>query len=349
MGIELPHKERKVLIVDDSRTIRALLREILEPDPRLKVVGEAGDPYEAREMIKALNPDVLTLDVEMPKMNGLDFLVQLMRLRPMPVVMISSHTTTNSQAAIQALSIGAVDCVDARRLHGDAQSRARISNMVYTAAQAQLTTWIEASPYASPTGQPFRWNGRLTLIGSSTGGVDALERILRGYPADGPPTLIAQHMPAGFLASFSERLNGNVAPHVALAEDGEVVQQGQVRLAPGGGWHLTLDRRRPRCLRLVASNDDDLYVPSVDRLFSSAMPHAAECLAVILTGMGSDGSGPLLRLREAGSTTLAQHGDTCVVDGMPRAAREVGAVMENITLGKMAEAIMRHTSQETSA
>lgn len=348
MGVELRNVAQKVLIVDDSRTMRAVLRDILDPDPRLKVVGEAGDPYEARQMIKALNPDVLTLDVEMPKMNGLDFLCHLMRLRPMPVVMISSHTTTNSAAAIQALSTGAVDCVDARLLKGGGRARAQITDLIYTASQARPSSRTN-TPAAASSEEPFQWNGRLVLIGSSTGGVEALERIFRGYPVDGPPTVIAQHMPAGFLESFADRLNGAVAPHVALAKDGETIGQGHVRLAPGGTTHLELDRRRRSRLRLSPSTDTDLYVPAVDNLFASAEPHAAHCVAVVLTGMGSDGSAPLLKLRDAGSITLGQRSDTCVVDGMPRAARALGAVQENVALEKMTRAILHHTSQETSA
>lgn len=341
---------RRVLIVDDSRTIRALLRQTLDFDPRLRVVGEAGDPYEARELIKRLNPDVLTLDVEMPKMNGLEFLERLMRLRPMPVVMVSTRTRERSADAVRALSIGAVECVDVRRLQGDPVQRARLADALFCAANAHVQMRSEAAIVEAPAGSqaPFRWNGRIVLIGSSTGGVDALERVLSNFPADCPPTVIAQHMPESFLASFAERLNDQVAPQVALATDRFELRQGQVLLGPGGNRHVVLDARRATLVRLEPSEARDLYVPSVDRLFGSARPHAKRCLGVILTGMGSDGAEPLAALREAGSMTLGQRGDTCVVDGMPRAARAAGAVVEDVALDRMGAAILRHTSKEAA-
>ncbi|MEM6824384.1 MAG: chemotaxis-specific protein-glutamate methyltransferase CheB [Pseudomonadota bacterium] len=344
-GLGVP---RRVLIVDDSRTIRALLRATLDADERLDVVGEAGDPYEARQLIKDLNPDVLTLDVEMPKMSGLEFLEHLMRLRPMPVVMVSSRTQERSEDAIRALSIGAVECVDVRRVQGDAEQRARLSNALYNASLAKVRGRADGARVSAPSGDrpAFRWNGKTVLIGSSTGGVDALERVLSQFPADCPPTVIAQHMPASFLASFSERLNGHVAPDVQLAQDLQKIERGQVRIAPGGTHHLVIDTRTQGKLRLETSDASDLYVPSVDKLFASALPHAATSVGVVLTGMGSDGAQPLADLRVAGAMTLAQRGDTCVVDGMPRAARAAGAVTEEAGIDDMAAAILRHTSKE---
>lgn len=339
---------RRVLIVDDSRTIRALLRQTLEADPRLRVVGEAGDPYEARDLIKKLNPDVLTLDVEMPKMNGLEFLERLMRLRPMPVVMVSSRTRERSEDAVRALSIGAVECVDVRRLQGDAEQRLRLSEALYFAATAQVRAGsggLRPVPREVER-KPFPWNGRLVLIGSSTGGVDALECVLGKYPVDCPPTVIAQHMPMAFLASFAVRLNDQVAPSVGLARDMQDVRQGEVVLAPGGSHHVALDKRKGTRVRLESAAETDLYVPSVDRLFASAIPHAPRCLCVILTGMGSDGAVPMAGLRSAGAMTIGQRGDTCVVDGMPRAARTAGAVVEEVPLDRMGAAILRHAARE---
>ena len=212
-------RRQRVVLVDDSRTVRALLRMTIDADPRLEVVGEAGDPYEAREIIKALSPDVITLDVEMPRMNGLVFLEHLMRLRPMPVVMVSSRTTANSEEAVKALSIGAVDCVDMARFQADPRQRERLVEALVCAASAMVrgkpTAAANAAPppgMLRPVSPPFRWNGRIVVIGSSTGGVDALERVLTHIPADGPPVLIAQHMPEAFMRSFASRLNDSMAP-----------------------------------------------------------------------------------------------------------------------------------------
>ncbi len=334
---------KRVLIVDDSRTVRALLRAILEADPRLKVVGEAANPLEARELIKKLSPDVITLDVEMPHMNGLDFLERLMRLRPMPVVMVSTRTTARSEVAVRALSIGAVDCVDVAGVQSDALQRARLSETLYTAANARVRTRIQGNVehLGKAFGRgSFRWNGRVAIVGSSTGGVDAIERVLSVFPADGPPVVIAQHMPEAFLRSLAGRLNDLVAPEVRLVADGDVPTQGTVLLAPGGGYHAVFSDRRDMRLTLAASASDDLYVPSVDRLFHSGAPHAPRTLGLVMTGMGRDGAEGLGALRQAGARTLAQSGDTCVVDGMPRAARDLGAAERSVPLDDIGKAIL---------
>lgn len=337
-----------VLIVDDSRTIRSLLRVTIDVDPRLEVVGEASDPHEAREKIKALNPDVLTLDVEMPRMNGLDFLRNLMRLRPMPVVMVSTRTRENSEDAIRALSIGAVDCVDAARLHGDPAQRSRLADMLVLAAKAAVRSRAPELSLGKglPRNLPIRWNGKVVLVGSSTGGVEAIERMLEVFPANGPPTLIAQHMPEAFLRSFAARLDQIVEPVVRIADDGDEIRQGEVLIAPGGGWHMAISRSVANQVRLVRGDADDLYVPSVDRLFASARPVARRCVAAMLTGMGSDGATPMAELRAGGARTLAQRGDTCVVDGMPKAARLAGAVDESPPLGEIGKRILALCSRE---
>ncbi len=340
-------RRRRVLIVDDSRTIRALLRATIGQDPRLEVAGEASDPYEARDLIKALNPDVITLDVEMPRMNGLVFLDHLMRLRPMPVVMVSTRTRERSEDAVRALSAGAVDCVDVARLHGDPLQRQKLTEALFCAASAS----VRARPMAVPAPEaeapaPFRWNGRVVLIGSSTGGVEALERVLERFPADCPPTLIAQHMPEAFLKSFAGRLDDRLRPAVRLAEEGVRIAQGDVLLAPGGARHLALSRAEPDRIHLPPSRESDAYVPSVDVLFELALPHAPRVLAVMLTGMGRDGSAPMRRLRDGGARTLAQDGESCVVDGMPRAAREAGAVESSVPLDRLGDAILAQARKE---
>ncbi len=335
----------RVLIVDDSSTIRAMLRATIAADSRLAVVGEARDPYEARDLIKSLSPDVLTLDVEMPRMNGLDFLERLIRLRPMPVVMVSTRTSANSAVAVQALAMGAVDCVDVARLQLRPDIRARLADTLVAAAGAKVRGGAGISgpdrpDKPAPVERGFSWNGRTIVIGSSTGGVEALERLLGPFPRDCPPTLIAQHMPAGFLESFARRLDAALAPRVAIAEPGEEIAAGTVLLAGGGARHLTMSGSHPLRVSEEPSQPTDLYTPSVDRLFHSAVPHARRIVGVILTGMGRDGAEGLLALRKGGARTVGQSAETCVIDGMPRAAREIGAVEENVGLDQIGRHVL---------
>ena len=345
---------KRVLIVDDSRTIRALLRATIDADERLEVVGEAADPYEAREQIKALSPDVLTLDVEMPRMNGLEFLERLMRLRPMPVVMVSTRTQAKSEIAVRALSIGAVDCVDVASIQADPVRRAALADALVLAAAATVRARAGSSrnaahgsgagPLAATTQSTrsgYRWNGRVVLVGSSTGGVDAIERLFKDFPADGPPVVIAQHMPEGFLKSFAKRLDENIAPSVRLARDGDMPTQGQVLIAPGGDHHLEVVPGKDLTLTATVADPGDLYVPTIDKLLLSARSHAPRIVGVILTGMGRDGAEGLLALKSGGAVTLAQSAESCVVDGMPRAARTAGAVDENVPIDRMGAAVLK--------
>lgn len=336
-------KPIRVLIVDDSATIRQLIKASLALDPRLLVVGEAKDPYDAREKIKALHPDILTLDVEMPRMSGLEFLEKLMRLRPMPVVMISAETHSGSIAALNALSLGAVECIgkpDAAQLP---YGLTNLPDLLCAAAAAQLRVPC-ANPFAVPPSD-FSWNGRYVFIGSSTGGVDALETVLSGYPENCPPTLITQHMPESFLASFSARLASRIAPSLNLAQDGLPLKQGQVYLAPGGNCHLTVTGGAVPSCRLIPAKKCDGHVPSVDLMFRSALPMAMKSVAVLLTGMGRDGAAEMGRLRHAGARCLAQDEASCVVYGMPRAAIEIGAAEAALPLGQIAEKILILTSR----
>ena len=332
----------RVLIVDDSATIRRLLCATIATDRRLEVVGEAADPYEAREMIKALDPDVLTLDVEMPRMNGLDFLERLMRLRPMPVVVVSTRTRDRSAEAVRALSLGAVDCVDVSRLQVEVEVRRALLATLLAAGGASVhhIGAARAPGSLSAPSPGFAWNGLSVIVGSSTGGVDALERVLSVFPADCPPTLIAQHMPAPFLDSFARRLDGILTPSVGIARDGEDLRPGRVLLSGGGAHHLTVAGGQP-VTALVPAEPDDLYVPSVDRLFHSAVALGRRAVGVILTGMGRDGAAGLRAMREAGARTLAQSAETCVIDGMPRAAREAGAVDRSVPLDALGAEILR--------
>lgn len=333
----------RLLIVDDSRTIRAMLRTIAAGDPRLQVVGEATDPYEARAAIKALSPDVLTLDVEMPRMSGLDFLDRLMRLRPMPVVMVSTRTQGNSREAVRALALGAVDCIDLTRFRGNPEEAHRLAETIVIAAGASVHPH-EALSAAAPGGavpkRRYAWNGKVVLIGSSTGGVDALERVFRVFPPDGPPVLVAQHMPPSFLTSFADRLNDRFAPSVAVARSAEELALGRILLGAGGDSHIAMAPGRRLTAGPRRDDGDQLYVPSVDMLFRSALRHADKVVAVLLTGMGRDGAQAMAALRQAGATTIAQSGEDCIIDGMPRAARELGAAGQILPLDDIGPAIL---------
>jgi two-component system chemotaxis response regulator CheB len=343
-------KVSRVLIVDDSATIRGLLRATIATDCRLEVAGEACDPYEARELIKALDPDVITLDVEMPRMNGLDFLERLMRLRPTPVVVVSTRTRDKSAEAVRALALGAVDCVDVSRLQVEVEVRRRLLATLVAAGGASVAA-AGAGRHAggAPTPAPLSWNGAIVFIGSSTGGVDALERVFAHFPADCPPTLVAQHMPAPFLESFARRLDTLYAPLVALAAEGDTPRQGQILLSGGGAHHLAVSRHAPHRVTLPPAEDGDLYVPTVNRLFHAAAALGARAVGVILTGMGRDGAEGLLAMREAGARTIGQSGDTCLIDGMPRAAREIGAVEREVPLDRIGTEILRLCSKAEAA
>lgn len=338
----------RVLIVDDSRTIRAMLRTIIGTDPRLEVVGEATDPYAARDAIKQLSPDVITLDVEMPRMNGLVFLEHLMRLRPTPTIMVSTRAQENSDVAIKALSLGAIDCIDLKRFMGNPEMFSGLIETLLTAASARVRGPVRVETSTPTKASPnFSWNNKIVLIGSSTGGVDALGQILSRFPEDCPPTLIAQHMPPAFLESFSRRLDATIAPRVQVLNERTPIRQGEVFFAAGGELHLELRQGVPGpCAVPRKDGGGSLYVPAVDVLFRSAVPLARRCIGVILTGMGRDGADGLKALRDAGARTLGQTANSCVVDGMPRAARDCGAVEQSVPLSKMGATILQQAGRD---
>ncbi len=336
----------RVIIVDDTRTIRSLIRAMLETSPQIEVVGEAGDPYEAREMIRALNPDVITLDVVMPRMDGLSFLERLMRLRPMPVVMVSTRTTQKSHEAIKALSLGAVDCVDLGQLR-KSRNGDGLAQTVLMAAGSNLVSMSNRRGVPAMDGptDAHDWNRKCVLIGSSTGGVDALLQVLSAIPADGPPIVIAQHMPKTFLESFSSRLQRKCRAIVSLSWNGAKLERGHVYLGVGGEMHAVISEQDPYRLKHVPHDGTEPYVPSVNLLFSSGVPHARKMVGVMLTGMGCDGANAMLRMREAGAHTIAQDSASAVIDGMPRSAREIGAASEVVSLSHIGERILASTSR----
>ncbi len=334
-------EKRRVVIVDDSASMRAVLGRLLLADGRFEVVGEAGDPFEARAVIKRTNPHVVTLDVEMPRMDGLSFLEKIVSLRPLPVVMLSSGTGPGSDLAIEALALGAIDCLG-KDGFGRPETAADVADRIFEASLARVEP--RASRPVPPDHSAFRWNGRIVLIGSSTGGVEALERVLSGMPPNAPPIVVVQHMPPQFMESLAHRLSGLVAPRVALARDRLALTQGLVVFAPGGASHLELvageaPRALPHC-RLVAEAPMSGHRPSVDWLFRSAAGQADRCLAILLTGMGRDGAAGMKLLREAGARTLAQSRESSTVWGMPRVAWETGAAEDLVPLGEVAGRIL---------
>ncbi len=338
----------KVLIVDDSALIRSLLREIIGSFPDFEVVGAAPDPYVARDLIKQLNPDVLTLDVEMPRMDGLDFLERLMRLRPMPVVMISSLTEHGAEVTMRALELGAVDFVTkpkAASTHELQYYADEIADKLRAAVRAKLR--VAASAASRPPIEkakiktPFATSEKIICIGASTGGTEAIKEVLMRMPSDSPGIVIAQHMPPGFTRSFAERLNKLCDLQVVEAKGGERVLPGHVFIAPGDD-HLLLKRSGANYItELSRSAPVNRHRPSVDVLFHSAAESAGQnAIGVILTGMGKDGAQGLKAMRDAGSFTLAQDEQSCVVYGMPREAVSLGAVERSVALDKIAEELL---------
>lgn len=344
-------KKIKVLVVDDSSTMRGLIASALTQDPDIEVVGQAEDPIQARQAIKALNPDVVTLDVEMPNMNGLDFLEKIMRLRPMPVIMVSTLTGRGADETIQALEIGAIDCIEKSR-PGNEHGFEELPFKVKIAAAARVRPLMRADnskeTNARASHDAYVSDGRVVAIGASTGGVEALMALLSEFPKDCPPTVITQHMPPTFTRSFANRLDRLCAPKVQEATDRAKLLPGNVYLAPGGNEHLEITADL-RC-RLKAGDRVNGHCPSVDVLFESvARSCKGNAVGVILTGMGRDGAAGLLSMHKAGAKTFGQSEGTCIVYGMPKAAFEVGAVGKQLPLDKLASAIILETSKKHQA
>jgi two-component system chemotaxis response regulator CheB len=339
-----------VLIVDDSATMRGLIAAALKRDPEIEVLGFANDPIEAREQVKVLNPDVITLDVEMPKMNGLEFLEKIMRLRPTPVVMVSTLTQAGAEVTLAALELGAVECIG-KPMGGVTPSDAfrDLAEKVKAAARARIRPYTgPAAPIQRETGyRPVK--DLILAIGSSTGGVEALMTVLGAFPDTCPPTVITQHMPATFTKSFAARLDRISGATITEARDGDRLLPGHVYVAPGGEAHLeVVGATHPTC-RLRESEPVNGHRPSVDVLFESVAKLNRPAVGVILTGMGRDGAQGLLTLRNGGARTLGQDESSCVVYGMPKAAFEIGAVEKQVGLSRMGAAILNICSASAEA
>ena len=338
----------RVVVIDDSALVRGLLSEIINRQTDMECIGAAPDPLIAREMIRNLNPDVITLDVEMPRMDGIDFLGKLMRLRPMPVVMVSTLTERGAEVTLRALELGAVDFVakpkigvadGLRKLADDITDKVRIAakaQMRRAPSPAAAARQASAAP-AAPTPMFGRLSTeKLIFIGASTGGTEATRELLVPLPADCPAVLITQHMPPGFTRSYAARLDGLCRIRVAEARDGERVLPGHAYLAPGG-MHLSVERSGANYIARVQDGEPvNRHKPSVEVLFKSAARVAGpNALGVMLTGMGADGATAMKEMRDAGSYNFVQDEASCVVFGMPREAIAAGAAHEVLPLAQI--------------
>lgn len=338
----------RVLCVDDSSLMRQLMTEIINSHSDMEMVATAPDPLVARDLIKEFNPDVLTLDVEMPRMDGLDFLEKLMRLRPMPVVMVSSLTGKGSEITLRALELGAVDFVTKPSLgirEGMLGYSQMIGDKVRAASRAKLHTHRpSASPVMLKAG-PLLSSEKLIAIGASTGGTEAIRHVLQPLPATSPALLITQHMPPGFTRSFAERLNKLCQITVKEAEDGERVLPGHAYIAPGA-MHMELARSGANYqVKLHDESPVNRHKPSVDVLFKSVAQYAGRnAVGVILTGMGNDGAAGLLEMNKAGAWTIAQNEASCVVFGMPREAIALGGASEVVELHQISQHMLAKIS-----
>jgi two-component system chemotaxis response regulator CheB len=355
-------KKIKVLVVDDSALVRQILVQVLNAAPDVEVVGTASDPFMARDRIKELNPDVLTLDVEMPRMDGLTFLSNLMRLRPMPVVMVSSLTDRGAETTLKALELGAIDFVSKPKIDvagtladfGDEiLGKIRMAAGARVLARSALATPVspgrvtpkysaDAVLPANGGSRMLRTTDRVIAIGASTGGTEAIREVLMGLPADCPAVVIAQHIPEAFSLPFTRRMDSLAAMSVVEPVDGQYIMPGHVYIAPGAR-HLLVERdgTRYRC-RLNNGPPVNRHCPSVDVLFRSVAQNVGpNAVGVILTGMGDDGARGLREMLDAGARTMAQDEETSVVWGMPGAAVKFGGVQDVLPLGRVAEHIMR--------
>jgi two-component system chemotaxis response regulator CheB len=346
----IPPKKINVLIIDDSALIRAILTEVINSFPDLYAVGAASNPLQAREMIKTLNPDVLTLDVEMPQMDGLTFLDKLMRLRPMPVLMISSLTARGSEAALRALELGAVDFLPKPKLgivDGLREYAETIAEKIRVAYQARGKYRAPAPSSAAREALPalgsrIGTTEKIIAVGASTGGTEAIKEFLIRLPADAPGIVIAQHMPEAFTKSFAARLDSLCKITVVEAQGNERVLPGHAYIAPGHS-HLLLKRSGANYMtELSQSPPVNHHRPSVEVLFRSVAQNAGKnVIGVMLTGMGKDGAIGMLEMRQAGAYNFAQDEATCVVYGMPREAVAVGAVDEVVPIQDMAQKVLQ--------
>lgn len=348
------NEKPKVLIVDDSVVIRTFLKDILETSGEFEVVGTASNPYRARDLMRETWPDVITLDIEMPRMNGIEFLKKVMSARPTPIVMISTLTKKGAAITLEALNLGAVDYIPKPEVTSwqDLEPiKANVIEKVRSAARSNLRRSRVVPKVAKPLESRNIADGilenKLVVMGSSTGGVQALNQVFSQLPAQFPSILVVQHMPAAFVESLAEQLHKKTGYAVRIAQDGEVVTPNVILIAPGEA-HLTVNRRQDRfvCHHLEGP-PVGYHKPAVNVLFNSAAKIASpDILGVILTGMGEDGAEGMLNMKNRGCRTIGQDEASCVVYGMPRKAFEKGGVERQLPLTDIAEAIMRFAEGE---
>ena len=344
-------KKIRVLVVDDSPLMRQLITKSLNFDPKIEVVGAASDPFMARDQIKQLNPDVITLDINMPRMDGLSFLEKIMTLRPMPVVMISTLTEKGAKETIDALELGAVDYVT-KPTHNIYENFEKIAleicEKVRTASKANIKRLVEKAknrgqkPYVSPASFKGTSLPQLVVMGASTGGVEALSAVFMSLPAHCPPIVVVQHMPPGFTKSFAVRMDRQCQPAVFEATHKQVLSSGHIYIAPGD-QHVHVVMRDGKMMLELSSSEGLVsgHKPSVDVLFDSAIRvPLRHKVGILLTGMGKDGAKGLLGLRQSGTKTFVQNEETSLVYGMPRAAKEMGAADHELPLSRVANIIM---------
>lgn len=345
-------KKTKVLIVDDSAIVRKILTDLFAADPGIEVVGSAPDPYAARDLILSLEPDVITLDIEMPKMDGITFLKLIMKHHPLPVIILSSLSTRGSQMALDALAAGAIDVMGkpSSSLVTREMAPELIAKVKAAAGARRFASHLPAAPLAAPsspvapiTGAAYYDPRQIILIGASTGGTEALKDVLSMLPGNLPPILIVQHIPSAFSGAFAKKLNDVSQCEVREAREGDILRRGTALLAPGD-FHIVLRKSGDSGYGVSLKQGPKIHFcrPSVDVLFESAAPLVGRrAVAGLLTGMGEDGAAGLLKLRQGGARTFAQDQKTCVVYGMPRVAVEMGAVESILPLDKIAAHIVK--------
>lgn len=348
MNISVPQRKIRVLVIDDSALIRSILQEVINSFPDMEAVGAASNPLLAREMIKSLNPDVLTLDVEMPQMDGLTFLEKLMHLRPMPVLMISSLTESGSEAALRALELGAVDFLPKPKL-GIVEGIQEYTDVIAEKIRVAYGTKIHSrnqvsqeTPVSLPSlGSRISTTEKIIAVGASTGGTEAIKEFLIRMPPDAPGIVIVQHMPEAFTKTFANRLDTLCKIKVVESEGNERILPGHAYIAPGHS-HLLLKRSGANYMtELSQAGPVGHHRPSVEVLFRSVAQFAGKnSIGVMLTGMGKDGAAAMLEMRQSGAYNLAQDEASCIVFGMPRAAIEVGAIDEIVPIQDMTQRVL---------
>ncbi|MBK8397066.1 MAG: chemotaxis response regulator protein-glutamate methylesterase [Leptospiraceae bacterium] len=355
----MDNKKIKVFIVDDQRVVRGVIKKMLSTDPDIIVVGEASNPFEASELIPDLDPDVLTLDVEMPRMNGVEFLQKLMPQYPIPVIMFSSTTEEGSEKAFLAMRYGAIDFVT--KPDGGANSlentQTELIQKIKNASTVNMEKWlrkIKLRPQdsnARKLGSQETTKHNLIAIGASTGGVTAIRQILSDIPNDFPCIVITQHMPPGFTSTFAKGVAKDFGLDVREAQNQDLIQRGRIYIAPGD-FHLVVNKRNgvSHTVGLTKADKVNGHRPSVDVLFSSIVENklAQETIGIILTGMGMDGAKGMLALREAGAKTIGESEQSALIYGMPKVAYDIGGVEEQLNLSQMVPRLKHYLNYSSS-